>query len=313
MGFFALKIGIFRHKKSIFAQTKTIFMKVSKIFCCLTSLFLLFSTSVYAWDYPVPVHKGRIDHIYNPICKQASFICEKHLVCLSNDGHAKAYPLFQTTDSVLFDLDCAKYQPHCNVANLVRTKGKNYLYVSEWNNERRFFVEDIQYSPETNSWNTRLIQTMRIDIPDNVSGGGYMDWIVDAKNKKVYTHAYTDAFDHNDRIGTGVIILEFPLPDPSAGDVTFYEKDILRRMVLPMIYVTQDKEIFKKKMYITAGLRTGKKNWDGSRKVVVIDLKRWKVAEEIDLSFHNDEPEGIDFWHGKPLLTYRTGCYHFSW
>ena len=71
------------------------------------------------------------------IC-EASFICENHLVCLSNDGHATAYPLFSTADSVKFDLDCVKFAPHCNVANLVRKGKKNYLYTSEYGNEAQY-------------------------------------------------------------------------------------------------------------------------------------------------------------------------------
>ena len=151
---------------------------------------LTFQAQTYSAFAHVPQEQARMTHVFDPICKQASFICEKHLICLSNDGHAIAYPLVSTADSVTFDLDCVKYTPHCNVANLVKKGKKNYLYTSEWNNQRRFFVEDIAYDKKQDKWTSRLIQTISMDIPDSIAGAGFTDWIVDAKNNKFYAHTY---------------------------------------------------------------------------------------------------------------------------
>lgn len=271
---------------------------------------LTFQAQTYSAFAHVPQEQARMTHVFDPICKQASFICEKHLICLSNDGHAIAYPLFSTADSVTFDLDCVKYTPHCNVANLVKKGKKNYLYTSEWNNQRRFFVEDIAYDKKQDKWTSRLIQTISMDIPDSIAGAGFTDWIVDAKNNKLYAHTYLEGIEGNDRVATGVILLEFNLPSRQEKQVVLHSADILRRAAYPMFYVTQDKEIHNGKMYIMAGLRTSKKkNWDFSRKMFVINLKNLEVEKIYDFAFYFDEPEGIDFYKGKTYITFRRGTY----
>lgn len=285
---------------------------------------LLCFTSVHAEEDPAPIVKATdFQYIFGPICKQASFICDGHMVCLSNNGHAKAYPLFSTRDSVVFDLASAIYKPHCNVANLMRVKNKNYLYTTEWSGKRRCFVERIGYDKNNRQWHTELVQTFSFNIPEQIAGGGYADWIVDTDKKKIYLHVYKNNRKENDIISRSIIMMEFNLPKINDGDVTFTEKNILRRTEIPMIRGTQDKEIYKGKMYIIAGNKTTKKfNWEGLRRMVIFDLKTFKVEKIVDISAYFDEPEGLDFWKGTLpdgskgthlLITYRKNTFKLTW
>lgn len=289
----------------------------------LLSLLLLAGSASCALAQDIPTVKGHLRYIFAPVCKQASFICDGQLVCLSNDGHAKSYPLYSTADSIEFDLASVTMKPHCNVANLVRKGGRNYLYVTEWNQQRRLFVEQIAFSPQARQWSTRLVQTFTLQIPDSIMGAGFCDWVVDARKQRLYLFTYCDPTPDNDRKGTGVILMEMKLPRPTDGDRTFTQQDILRRVKLPYMAVTQDKEVHRGKLYITAGLRTSaKRNWDKSRQIMVFDLKTFQPEKFINLSHHNDEPEGIDFvrgpipgnrhkgWH--MLLTYRNNMYELT-
>lgn len=266
----------------------------------LVSVFFLLQTFVM-----MSAQNG-LTHVFDPMCKQASFVCEGHLVCLSNDGHACAYPLYDRTDSTLFDLASVVYTPHCNVANLVRKGGQNYLYVSEWNGERRFFVEKITL--KNGNWKTKLVRTFSLDMPDEISGAGFMDWVLDEQNGRLYTMAYESGEKGNDRIKCPVVLMEFALPK-GRKDVVFTQDDILRRVVLPSVEVSQDKEIRDGRLYVAAGLRDGKHNWGPSRRIVVIDLKSLSILKQIDLSWYFDEPEGLDFIDGHLLLTFRRGSF----
>ncbi len=278
--------------------------------------------AVAADDVPV-VKASDFTYVFGPVCKQASFICDGHMVCLSNDGHAKAYPLFSASDSTEFDLASAAQRPHCNVANLVQAGGHNYLYTTEWSGQRRCFVEQIGYDRAMRRWHTRLVQTFSYDMPQAVSGAGYADWIVDADARKLYLHVYKEDGKDNDINSSAIVIMEFRLPKPDAGNVTFKEQDILRRTEIPMILGTQDKEIYKGKMYITAGNKTTKRfNWEGLRRLVIFDIKTFRVEKIVDLSAYFDEPEGIDFWRGTlpdgskgvhALITYRRNTFKVSW
>ena len=260
--------------------------------------------------YDVPVEKARLVPVFMPICKQASFISHEHLVCLSNDGHAIAYPLFLTEDSTCFDLASSSFQPHCNVANVRKRKGQDYIYVSEWDGHRRLFVEMVKRDRLTATWDARMVQTITTDIPDSIAGGGFRDWVVDTDNDRLYAHTYLEGTPGNDRTGTAVVLLEFALPPLDSPTVVLQVDDILRQKRFPMIYVTQDKEIYKGKLLVLAGLRTKKsENWDDSRKLLVIDLLSMKVEKLIDMSFYFDEPEGIDIYRDKVYVTFRRGTF----
>ena len=147
-------------------------------------------------------------------------------------------------------------------------------------------------------------------MPDSIAGGGFRDWVVDTDNDRLYAHTYLEGTPGNDRTGTAVVLLEFALPPLDSPTVVLQVDDILRQKRFPMIYVTQDKEVYKGKLLVLAGLRTKKsENWDDSRKLLVIDLLSMKVEKLIDMSFYFDEPEGIDIYRDKVYVTFRRGTF----
>lgn len=243
--------------------------------------------------------------------RQASFVCQNHLVTLDNDGHAIAYSLPDGKDSTFFDLASLPYKPHCNVADIRRYHGHNYLYVTEWNGQRRAFVEDIRWDRRSNSWSSELVQIISCDADSTIVGAGYLDWVIDERGRKIYSVAYKEGTPKNDRKNsTATVICEFDLPDPMAGNVTLHSEDVLRRMeISPVIYVTQDKAVHRGKLYIAAGF----KNWDSSRQIAVVDLKTFMLEKTISLAFYNREPEGLDFVKGKVYITYyKDACYRID-
>lgn len=256
----------------------------------------------------------QMDSILHVNGTQGCFLYKKYLVQLSNDGHAQAYSLKNGSVDADFDIASSKYKPHCNVANTARRGFRTYLYTSEWNNDRRFFVERIRRGPG-GRWDCKLEQIISTDAPDSLVGAGFMDWVIDAANGKLYSVAYERGGEHNDYFYCGTVVVEYALPKPSEGDVVLHESDILRRKVLPSVRLTQDKEILDGKMYIGAGVRTKKgRNCDADRLIAVVDLKELELERIIDFGWYNEEIEGIDFRKGRMFLTFRKGtCFNFNY
>lgn len=245
-----------------------------------------------------------------PDSRQAAFLVDGHVVTLNIGAHAKAFRLSDGTLDASFDLGCAPFNPHCNVADITRKGSRNYLYVSEWNGERRFFVEDFHH--KGNKWSSKLVQTLSASgIPDEVKGAGYMDWVPDFEKGRLYSVAYKENHPGHDISGsTKLIILEFTLPDPKKGDIDFTEKDILRRTEIPVYLATQDKHVHDGKLYILAGLKNKENLRDPARNhlrtIAVFDLESFRLVKEIRLDFYNREPEGIDFIGDDMYLTYNS-------
>ena len=256
----------------------------------------------------------QMDSILHVNGTQGCFLYKGYLVQLSNDGRAEAYSLKDGSVDANFDIASSIYKPHCNVANTMRRGFRTYLYTSEWNNERRFFVERIRRG-RGGRWNCKLEQVISTDAPDSLVGAGYMDWVIDAANRKLYSVAYEQGGEHNDYFYCGTVVVEYALPNPSEGDVVLHESDILRRAVLPSVRLTQDKEILDGKMYIGAGVRTRKgRNCDADRLIAVVDMEKLALERVIDFGWYNEEIEGIDFRKGRMFLTFRKGtCFDFDY
>ena len=245
-----------------------------------------------------------------PDSRQAAFFFDDHIVTLNIGAHAKAFRLSDGTLDASFDLGCTAFNPHCNVADITRKGGRNYLYVSEWNGDRRFFVEDFRHKGK--KWSSRLVQTISANgISDEIKGSGYMDWVPDFENNKLYSIAYKENHPRHDIVGsTKLVILEFALPDPKKGDVAFSEKDILRRTEIPVYLATQDKQVHGGKLYILAGLKNKVDHMNPDRNhlrtIGVFDLESFRLEREIRLDFYDREPEGIDFIGDDMYLTYNS-------
>ena len=248
--------------------------------------------------------------IRTPDSRQGAFLFDGHVVTLNIGAHAKAFNLADGSLSAAFDLDCARYNPHCNVADITRRGGRNYIYISEWNGDRRFFVEEIRHKGR--NWSSKLVQVISADgVPDSVKGAGYMDWVADYENGRLYSIAYKENHPRHDIVGaTRLIIVEYPLPDPRKGSVDFSVKDILRRTEIPVYQATQDKQVHAGKLYILAGIKTRKdpREFQSSwlRTIGVFNLETFRLEREFRLDFYELEPEGIDFIGDDIYLTYNS-------
>lgn len=236
---------------------------------------------------------------------QAAFVHSNHIITLSNGGHATAYKLQDGSGKFEFSLGSADMKPHCNSADC----NNGCIYVSEWNNGRRCFVEKISHHNKI--WNSKVVQEISFDIDEDIAGTGYTDWVPDFKNKKIYSLTYVGGGARSDYGCTGIILLEFPLPSVSKGKrVVFTSSDILRRAELPAIRFTQDKKIRDGKLFILAGVTTKKllkqPFREQERQLVVIDLESFSIKNVYPLGFYNHEPEGIVFWKKKTVLTFHS-------
>ena len=237
--------------------------------------------------------------IKTPDSRQGAFVTDGYYVTLNIGAHAKAFNLGTGELEASFDFASAAYNPHCNVVDINRFRGRDYVYISEWNGDRRFFVEELRHKGR--KWSGKLVQTISADlVPDAVKGEGYMDWVADYQNRKLYSVAYkTGGYRHDVHGNNSLVLVEYPLPDPKKGNVVLSEKDVLRRTEFPVYLGTQDKQVKDGKMYILCGLRTksGIRDlmYNNLRVIAVVDLESFTLEKEIRLDDYPLEPEGIDF------------------
>ena len=227
---------------------------------------------------------------------QSGIIVNDTVILFNNGANAIATSLI-TGECTSFVPECNSYHPHCNVANYYQKDGKHYVYLSEWDGKHRCFVEELYYNVNKKNWESRLVQILSLNIDDTVRGSGNMDWIIDSANEMIYTQTYKDGTSQN---STALVFLQFALPSPLyAENVSFTSDQIIRRIEYPMICATQDKMIYKNKLYIASGLGG---NYPG--KITVISLPDFWENEVYDLSYRNDEPEVMDVYKDNILLFY---------
>lgn len=103
------------------------------------------------------------------------------------------------------------------------------------------------------------------------------------------------------------IVTKFKLPDPKAGDVTLYPKDIVDQYELPFnVFFTQGGTIYDNKIYFTYG--TGKEAHPDELRVIDLDKKEYELCENLtDTPFGNNEIECCAFYNGRLLINTQNG------
>ena len=236
---------------------------------------------------------------------QSAFNLGDTIFSIKNFGNALVTVLgSHKSKSFIFEGMAAK-KPHSNTVDVMDWNGEHYVYISEWDGEHRCFVEHIWFNPVSKKWLTKLVQTLSLDIPDSIRGNGNMDWIIDKENGLIYTQTYKDG---SSRTAKELVYLQFRLPEINAGDVTFRAADIDRVYNRPMIYVTQDKKIYKNQMYIVSGAPGTKYK----RMISIFDLPEMTKSKEIDLTLIDEEPEGLFFYKDKLMMQYKAGVYRIQ-
>ncbi len=239
----------------------------------------------------IPIHKG-----------QSAFNIGDTIFSVEKSGRTYSIAVGSSFSATFKFEKMGMLKPHSNVADVMDWNGEHYVYISEWDGEHRCFVEQIRFNPFSKKWLTKLVQTLSLDIPDSIRGKGNMDWIIDKENGLVYTQTYKDG---SSRKAKELVYLRFRLPKVNEGDVTFRTADVEKKYSRPMIYVTQDKKIYRNQMFIASGAPGTKYK----RMITVFDLPELSKSREIDLTLIDEEPEGLFFYKDELMMLYKAGIY----
>ena len=227
---------------------------------------------------------------------QSGIVVNDTVILFNTGGNAIATSLY-SGEKTTFQTECSRYNPHCNVANYYQKEGRHYVYLSEWDGGHRCFVEELRYNTTQKKWESKLVQVLSMRIDDSIRGYGNMDWIIDTEAEMIYTQTYKDGSSTN---ATALVFLQFKLPAPfSQNSVVFALDNLIRRVEIPIIHATQDKFIYKGKLYVASGLGD-----DLPGRITVLDLSSFKEEDSFDLSYRNDEPEALQMYKDNILLFY---------
>ncbi len=220
---------------------------------------------------------------------------------LFNDGGlCRSFDLKRGRMIADFSIGSASKNNHVNSASFGReTINGNRLpviYVSECRSPYRCFVENIT---DSSSYIVQIL-TIKREGRDSIA----KDWVVDYRKKRIYSINNLEIVDKvtgNRRY----CITAYRLPKIKEGkNVVLTDKDVLDSFNVFFSNVLQGASINKNKLYMPVGFQKGlDKRLEGKRAVIVIDLKRHVIERTIDLTdVTENEPEDMDFYHGKALL-----------
>lgn len=221
---------------------------------------------------------------------------------LNNEGTCRVYDLKNKEVRAAFSLGSAGKHNHANCASFgvehyAGNKTLPVLYVAECTSPNyRCFVENIE------GGKAELVQTIQY-VADGKTQS-VQTWVVDRKKKHIYAirrqkmekaKPYTELHE----------ITKFKLPRLSRGtEVKLTNKDVEDRFIVYFPNVLQGATIRDRYLYLPVGFQNMKvKKPEGDRALVVIDLKKKKIAKTIDLTnLTENEPEDADFYEKKLML-----------
>lgn len=220
---------------------------------------------------------------------------------LMNDGGGcRQFDLKTGKIKKQFNLACTSKNPHVNNAcfGVERIGNCRFpaIYISECR-EGGFhcFVENLDSVPV-------LLQTIHAIDDDKTIRA--INWVVDRKQRALY--AVTRIEKYLDSKGSvRNTITKYRLPRLEEGsNVVLTEKDVEDRFDVFFPNILQGCKIRDHYMYLVTGLEQSLSHRkDSQRAILVIDLKKKKLDNTIDLTFlTTNEPEDIDFYMGKCLL-----------
>lgn len=175
------------------------------------------------------------------------------------------------------------------------------LYVSSWNNGRQAFVYDI-----SSNGSTYLCSLLQVIDPSKVSeeiiGGGYLDWIVDADidtdTDYLYSLAYHIKGSSSISEGNYIHVTKFRLPSLIGNKVLLTDADVEDSFTVPVMTVFQDKCVSQGHLYVVAGAPDENNLYPP--RLFDIDVKN-RIVNERKLPL-NGEPEGLCFYSGHKWL-----------
>lgn len=222
---------------------------------------------------------------------------------LNNEGTCRIYNLKNKEVRAALSLGSAGKHNHANCASFgvehyAGNKKLPVMYVAECTSPNyRCFVENIE------DGRAELVQTIQY-VADG-KAQIVQTWVVDRKKKHIYAirrqkmgkaKPYTELHE----------ITKFKLPRLSRGaEVKLTSEDMEDCFLVYFPNVLQGATIRGRYLYLPVGFQNMKvKKPEGDRALVVIDLKKKKIAKTIDLTnLTEDEPEDADFYK-KELMLY---------
>ncbi len=238
---------------------------------------------------------------YKRASMQGMAIYGDYAYLMNDGGICRVYDLREQTVANEFMLGSADEKNHANSASFgweVPEGGTNpAIYISKCREPYCCYVENISVD------GSQLIQTISADV-----GGKPMpvaDWVVDPREPALYSITRTS--EQLDSIGTVEnIITKFPLPRLADGNVVVLtDKDVLDRFSVYFPNILQGAAIYGNSLYIATGLQQSVSHRrDARRALKVVDLKKRRLVKDIDLTYLTTlEPEGVDFYKGKAMIS----------
>lgn len=184
----------------------------------------------------------------------------------------------------------SNYSMHCNTisfSNVIPDGGSfPYLYISEWTSG------SCNCHVETMAISGNSITMNRVQVI-NYNGSKFntslnWDWSVDAKTGYLWCYGY--AASASDRYGAKVA-LKFNLPDPTSGNVTLTDRDILDEVAFTFEGAQQDVHIENDMMFCEFSYN-GTGGYGG---ILMVNLKTKEIYRDYIISLEElaREPEGV--------------------
>lgn len=187
-----------------------------------------------------------------------------------------------------FPLGCNIKSNHCGNLNF----SDSLLYISGDLQNKSCYVEKI--SP----YDSELVQTIKFELTGDYGGS---QAIIDTdRGRIVYMRRLYSKINRKDN---EFLISEFPLPSVLEGDITYYDKDIIRTYKLQKYFpIYQGASISDGKLYQSFG---GPSDWPSSEGTgfAVFDLSDGRLLKVVRLPF-GEEPQSVLKYKGRILMNF---------
>lgn len=195
------------------------------------------------------------------------------------------------------------YVPHANAAcfsDVYLNSNSMFpaLYVSAWDGDRCAYIYDIYQADE--NIDARLVQMIDpSQVSDSILGLGYLNWVVDAKNRRLYSIAYRLRFSDLVIKDNAIHLTCFKLPDINSEKVVVLkDSDILDNKVFPVINAFQDSFFDSERIFMVSGYSASENFF--ANKLHIINVENWSVSE-YDILIQG-EPEGLSEYKGNKFI-----------
>jgi len=250
------------------------------------------------------------------IAHQSMAIYGNYLVLATVNSSAMLYNIATNTkiSDVTIPSATGFNTPHANVAQFgVEFASGNsampLLYLSQWDGQHGFIAYNL-----TSNGTMSVVQTIKPNVSAAIFGEGQTDWVIDTDGGWLYSLAYKQANEGylvTEENGGRTMVCKFKLPKIADGSaIVLTDADVVDHYELPPINVRQDACYVNGHILLAAGGGSAsgfQTNWN---KLYAIDLLGKCISSIVDIyGYLQIEPEGLDLYDGKLLMTYLASPY----